>query len=92
MSCPLCGNIAAREDLSFGGGRRFFCEPCGGFFRISSSLDAIAEGNTYDACRARERLEEKREAKKREPLDPNRPQDLEPALSSEDKDLLIEPD
>jgi hypothetical protein len=92
MSCPLCGNNGAREDLSFGGGLRFYCEPCGGFFRISSTLDALAEGKTYDTQRARDRLEEKREAKRREAHEPNSAQDLEPALGSDDVDLLIDPD
>lgn len=89
MSCPICRNKGALEDRSFGGGLRFNCVPCGGYFRISSTLDALAEGKSYDVDRARERLEERREFKKREPQDPNGPQDLEPVLDSDDKDLLI---
>lgn len=92
MACPICRNIDAVEDLSFGGGKRFHCTSCGGFFRISSTLDALSAGNSYDVDRTRERLDGLREMKRREPQDPNKPQDLEPALSSEDQDLLIDPD
>jgi hypothetical protein len=91
MACPICKNIDAVEDLSFGGGKRFHCVPCGGFFRISSTLDALSEGKLYDVDRARERLDRQRELKKRQPTDPNRLQDLEPLLSSGDIDLLIVP-
>ncbi len=56
MNCPLCGNTNALEDLSFGGGLRVYCEPCGGFYRISSTLHTLAEGKTYDTERARTRL------------------------------------
>lgn len=80
------------EDLSFGGGLRFHCAPCGGYFRISSTLDAITGNKVYDVARARLRLEEIREKKSREPNEPNRPQDLEPTLSSDDEGLLISPD
>jgi hypothetical protein len=83
MNCPLCGNTNALEDLSFGGGLRIHCEPCGGFYRISSTLHALAEGKCYDTERARTRLKKKRETGKLE--------DQEPALGPEDKDLLIEP-
>jgi transposase-like protein len=83
MCCPLCGNHGARKDLSFGGGSRFYCEPCGGFFRISSTLDALAEGRIYDTKRARDRLEEQRKA---------HDQDPEPALGPDDADLLTDPD
>ena len=85
MCCPLCGNNGALKDLSFGGGSRFYCEPCGGFFRISSALDTLAEGKTYDTKRARDRLEEQRKAQKRED------QDAEPALGPDDADLLTDP-
>ena len=80
------------EDLSFGGGLRFHCVPCGGYFRISSTLDTISGDKVYDVARARLRLEEIREQKSREQNDPNRPQDLEPTLSSDDEELLISPD
>ena len=92
MCCPLCGNHGALKDLSFGGGSRFYCEPCGGFFRISSTLDGLAEGKTYDTKRARDRLGEKREAQRREAHVPNEAQDPEPALDPDDADLLIDPD
>ena len=61
MNCPLCGNTNALEDLSFGGGLRIHCEPCGGFYRISSTLHALAEGKSYDTECARTRLKKKRE-------------------------------
>ncbi|CAH0126266.1 MULTISPECIES: hypothetical protein [Pseudomonas] len=83
MNCPLCGNTNALEDRSFGGGLRIHCEPCGGFYRISSTLHALAEGKSYDTELARTRLKKKRETGKLE--------DQEPALGPEDKDLLIEP-
>lgn len=82
MNCPLCGNTNALEDLSFGGGLRIHCEPCGGFYRISSTLHALAEGKIYHTERARARLKKKRETGKLE--------DQEPALGPEDKNLLIE--
>ncbi|VVO27143.1 hypothetical protein [Pseudomonas fluorescens] len=87
MSCPVCGNHGAREDLSFGGGMRFYCEPCGGFFRVSSTLINVAEGKTFDSERARKRLKEQREAH-----GPNSLQDPEPTLGPDDADLLIDPD
>ena len=92
MACPICRNIEAVEDLSFGGGRRFYCVPCGGFFRISSTLETLSEGKSYDVGRTRKRLDAQRELIKRGPQDPNKLQDLEPALSSDDQDLLIDPD
>ena len=92
MGCPVCGNTEAVEDLSFGGGVRFYCAPCGGHFRISSSLDAIQGDKTYDVERTRERLEADRARRRLQPQDPNRLQDLEPALSSADEDLLTDPD
>jgi hypothetical protein len=82
MNCPLCGNTNALEDLSFGGGVRIHCEPCGGFYRISSTLNTLAEGKTYDTERARARLKKKRET--------NKSEDQDPALGPEDKDLLVE--
>jgi len=91
MACPICGNAEAIEHLTFGGGLRFECAPCGGYFRISSTLETLAEGKTFDVAQSRERLEEVRELKKREPQDPNRPQDLEPTLTSDDDRLLIDP-
>ncbi|WP_223513497.1 hypothetical protein [Pseudomonas sp. GL-R-26] len=91
MACTICGNEEAAEDKSFGGGLRFHCLPCGGFFRISSTLDTLAEGKIFNIDRSRERLEELRELKKREPQDPNRPQDLEPTLTSDDQELLNVP-
>ncbi|RON12019.1 hypothetical protein [Pseudomonas frederiksbergensis] len=83
MNCPLCGNTNALEDLSFGGGLRIYCEPCGGFYRISTTLNALADGKTYDTERTRARLKKKRETDNLE--------DQEPALGAEDKDLLVEP-
>jgi hypothetical protein len=90
MACPICQNVEAIEDLSFGGGKRFYCLLCGGFFKISSTLNTLAEGKSYDVERTRERLEAKREAKKQEPQDPDIPGDLEPVLGFVDKDLLID--
>ena len=92
MACPICRNTDAIEDQSFGGGRRFHCVPCGVFFRISSTLDTLSEGKLYDVDRTRERLDRQRKLKNRQPAYPNGLQDLEPLLSSEDNDLLIEPD
>ena len=91
MACPICGNADAVEHLTFGGGLRFSCAPCGGFFRISSTLETLATGKSFDVGRTRQLLEAKREQKKQEPLDPNRPQDLEPTLTSDDDELLISP-
>ncbi|UVM52673.1 MULTISPECIES: hypothetical protein [unclassified Pseudomonas] len=84
MNCPLCGNTNALEDLSFGGGLRVYCEPCGGFYRVSSTLITLAEGKTCDTERARARLKKKRETDSLE--------DQEPALGPDDKDLFIESD
>lgn len=92
MVCPICRNIDAVEDLSFGGGLRFCCAPCGGYFRISSTLDAISQGKSYDVARTRLCLEERRDQKIREQNDLNRPQDLEPTLSSDDGGLLSDSD
>jgi len=91
MACPVCRNEEAVEHPTYGGGLRFHCQPCGGFFRISSTLEAYLESKVFDIDRARQRLEMDRERKRREPQDPNRPQDLEPVLSSNDQDLLIDP-
>jgi hypothetical protein len=92
MACPICRNKDAVEDLSFGGGKRFHCVPCGGFFRISTILDALSEGKLFDVDRARDRLDRQRNSKKRQPNDPNSLQYLEPILSVEDHGLLIESD
>jgi len=91
MACRICGNEEAVEHQSFGGGLRFNCQPCGGFFGISYTLETLAEGKAFDVDRSRERLEEIRELKKQEPQDPNRPQDLEPTLTSDDRGLFIDP-
>ncbi|WP_130905347.1 hypothetical protein [Pseudomonas sp. Sample_22] len=92
MACPICGNEAAVEHQTFGGGLRFHCQPCGGFFRISSTLETYLEGKVFDIDRSRERLDADREQKRRGPQDPNRPQDLEPTLNSYDRELLIDPE
>ncbi|MBV7493514.1 MULTISPECIES: hypothetical protein [Pseudomonas] len=83
MNCPLCGNTYALEDSSYGSGLRIHCEPCGGFYRISTTLSGLAEGKIYDTERARARLKKKRETDELE--------DQEPALGAEDEDLLVEP-
>lgn len=92
MGCPICGNAGAIEHPTFAGGLRFDCPPCGGYFCISSTLETLAEGKEFDIGRTRAVLEAKRERKRQEPLDPNRPQDLEPTLTSDDQELLIHPD
>lgn len=92
MACPICRNVDAVEDLSFGGGKRFHCLLCGGFFRISTTLNALSEGKLFDVDRTRERLDRQRELKKRQSTDPSKVQNLEPLLGPEDKDLLIDQD
>jgi len=91
MSCRICGNEDAVEHASLGGGLRFHCQPCGGFFGISFTLESLAEGRLFDVERARERLEEIREQKKRQQQDANHSQNSEPTLTSDDQRLLIDP-
>lgn len=91
MPCRICGNEEAVEHPSLGGGLRFHCQPCGGFFGISFTLESLAEGKVFDVDRTRDRLEEIREQKKREPRDQNLSQNLEPTLTSDDQRLLIYP-
>lgn len=91
MSCRICGNENAVEHASLGGGLRFHCQPCGGFFGISFTLETLAQGKLFDVERSRKRLDEIREQKKREPRDPSVHQNLEPTLTSHDDGLLISP-
>lgn len=88
MVCQICGEEAVR-DRSFGGGKRFNCAPCGGFYRISTSLDALANGRQFNVQVARELLSERREENRRRGVDPNRLQDLEPTLYGDDATRVL---
>ncbi len=48
MTCLVCGGEAGSEVESFGGGRRFFCEPCGGYYQASGTLNAMLRGKLFE--------------------------------------------
>lgn len=88
MTCPIC-LAEATQDRSFGGGMRYYCPPCGGFYRISTSLDALAEGRNFNVEVARELLRERRDEKTRQRTPSTPDQDLEPTLYGHDATRVL---
>jgi len=90
MVCIVCRK-SGREIESMGGGRRFHCDECGGYYRVSSSLDALIRGRDFDTDRTRAALQQRRAVLREHPRGAGRDQDFEPALISSDVSLLIDP-
>ncbi len=88
MTCLVCGSEAGREVESFGGGRRFFCEPCGGYYQISDTLDAILRGRSFDVEPTRAHLERERNRLNIHPRGPAEHQS-EPILFGHDDRFLV---
>lgn len=91
MGCVVCLSEDGHEVRSFGGGRRFACVGCGGYFQVSSTLDALMGNKVFHVDETRRVLEQRRATLARQPLDPNNPQGREPILNSDDRDLLVNP-
>lgn len=88
MVCIVCRENG-REIESMGGGRRFHCEDCGGYYRMSSSLDAMLGDRKFDVERTRSVLQRRRADLLEHPRGEGRDQDFEPALISSDEHLLV---
>lgn len=90
MLCIVCQSGGGEID-SMGGGRRFHCDGCGGYYRISDTLDAILGDKVFDIERTRTALDQRRAWLRDHPRGEGRDQDFEPILNSTDTDLLIDP-
>lgn len=74
------------------GGLHIYCKRCGGFFRISSTLEALMKERAINTRAAQRVLSERREALKIAGIDDDDPKGLEPTLYGGDCSTVLIPD
>lgn len=88
MPCPVCDRDAVVRPIGTGG-LHIYCKRCGGFFKISSTLEALMKEGTINTPAAQQVLAQRREALKMSGIDDDGPKDLGPTLYGGDCSIVL---